>query len=232
MKKCSKCKEEKELSSFYKSKRYKDGLYPSCKNCEVSRSLNYYSDNKEEQLVKKKERYYDNHELNLQKKRDYDELNRELVNRKAREWYHDNIDYAREYYQKNKETILERNKRWVEDNKEYFKILNKESGKKWSKNNPHIVVWRQILYRTIKRFGLKKEASTIELLGYSATDLKDHIESLFEDGMSWNNWGEWHIDHTYPLSLFSELTPISEVNSLSNLKPMWALDNLKKGNRI
>jgi hypothetical protein len=50
--------------------------------------------------------------------------------------------------------------------------------------------------------------------------------------MTWKNWGEWHIDHTYPLSLFSKDTPINEVNSLSNLKPMWASDNLKKGNRI
>jgi len=75
MKKCSKCKQEKEISKFYKSKRYKDGLYPSCKDCEISKSLDYYNNNKEKQLERKKERYYDNHESNLQKKRDYDELN-------------------------------------------------------------------------------------------------------------------------------------------------------------
>ena len=232
MKKCSKSKKEKEVSKFYKSKRQKDGLYPSCKDCEVSRSLDYYNKNKEEQLERKKERYYNNHEFNLKKMRDYNELNRELVNKKSIERYYDNLEYARNYYKNNREVILERNRKWIEKNKEYFKKLNVENSKRWLKKNPHVVVWRQILYRTINRFGIKKENKTIELLGYSAIELKNHIELLFEDGMTWENWGEWHIDHTHPLSLFDKETPINEVNSLSNLKPMWASDNLKKGNRI
>jgi hypothetical protein len=55
MKKCSKCEKEKEAYNFYKSKRQKDGLYPSCKDCEISRSLDYYNNNKEEQLERKKD---------------------------------------------------------------------------------------------------------------------------------------------------------------------------------
>ena len=51
MKKCSKCKEEKEISNFYKSKRYKDGLYPSCKDCGEL----YYTNNIDRIKVRSKE---------------------------------------------------------------------------------------------------------------------------------------------------------------------------------
>lgn len=231
MKKCNSCKEEKEFSEFYKSKRYKDGHYPSCKKCEIKRSTSYYFENKDEQSKKSKERYYKNQEFYLKKKREYDSKNREEVNKKAKERYHNNLDYAREYYKKNKERILVRNKKWIEENKDYFKRINSENTKKWLKKNPHIVVWRSILYRTIYKFEIEKESKTIELLGYSANDLKKHIESQFTEGMSWDNWGEWHIDHKYPLSLFDKDTPINIVNSLENLKPLWAIDNIRKGNK-
>lgn len=228
MKICKKCKENKNLIDFYKSKSYKDGYYTSCKKCESDRTLNYYNNNKEEQKSKRKKRYIKNHESELKKKREYDKKNREAVNKKARERYHNNIEYSKEYYINNKEIILERNKKWIENNKEYFKILNCENSKRWSKNNPHVVVWRQILYRTIKKFKKKKELTTNEMLGYSAMELKIHIESLFEIGMSWENWGEWHIDHIIPLCTFNKESPISEINSLTNLRPLWATDNLKR----
>jgi hypothetical protein len=53
-------------------------------------------------------------------------------------------------------------------------------------------------------------------------ELKEHITSLFTDGMSWDNYGEWHIDHIKPLTLFDDNTPIHVVNALSNLQPLWA----------
>lgn len=69
------------------------------------------------------------------------------------------------------------------------------------------------------------------MLGYSADDLKLHMESLFKEGMSWDNYGEWHIDHIKPVSLFDPETDISIVNSLDNLQPLWAYENLSKGNK-
>lgn len=73
--------------------------------------------------------------------------------------------------------------------------------------------------------------SSCEKLGYSLSEFKVHIESLFKDGMSWDNHGEWHIDHIIPVSKFP-IENISQVNALNNLQPLWAIDNLKKGNRI
>ena len=77
-----------------------------------------------------------------------------------------------------------------------------------------------------------KSSSTIKMLGYSADDLKTHIESLFKEGMSWDNYGDWHIDHIKPVSLFDDSDDVSIVNSLENLQPLWAFDNLSKSNKF
>ena len=69
----------------------------------------------------------------------------------------------------------------------------------------------------------------MDILGYSALDLKNHLESLFKVGMTWDNYGEWVVDHIYPLSRFDKDTPPSVVNALSNLQPLWWNENSKKG---
>lgn len=76
---------------------------------------------------------------------------------------------------------------------------------------------------------LVREMGRIEsLIGYEIDQLMDNLESKFEDGMSWKNMREWHIDHIKPRSLFSS-KEIKECFDFSNLRPMWAKDNLKKG---
>ena len=80
--------------------------------------------------------------------------------------------------------------------------------------------------------GKKKEGETIEMLGYSFTELKFEMEKKFKVGMSWENWGEWHIDHIKPLSLFDKEEHPSVVNSLSNLQPLWKKENILKSNKI
>lgn len=223
MKVCKKCGIEKDVEEFYSN-------YNSCKSCEIERVKNYINNNKEKISKKRKERYTKNREIELKKKRDYDNKNRETIREKARKRY--NPEKAKEYYLNNKEIILKRNKEWIENNKEYFRYLNSENTKKWLKNNPHVVVWRQILYRTVRSFGKVKESSTQDILGYTADELKIHIESLFVNGMSWDNWGEWHIDHIIPLNFFDKETPIHIVNSLSNLRPLWAEENLKRSKKL
>ena len=49
--------------------------------------------------------------------------------------------------------------------------------------------------------------------------------------MSWDNYGEWHIDHKKPISAFHKDTPPHIINSLCNLQPLWEIDNLKKSNK-
>jgi hypothetical protein len=70
----------------------------------------------------------------------------------------------------------------------------------------------------------------IVILNYDI--LKKHIESLFLEGMSWENWGEWQIDHIKPISSFDKTTDTKIVNNLNNLQPLWASDNIRKGNKF
>jgi len=72
-----------------------------------------------------------------------------------------------------------------------------------------------------------------ELVNFTTDDLKAHLELQFNDGMSWENYGEWHIDHIRPISSFNieSYTDDDFIKcwSLDNLQPLWAIDNLKKG---
>lgn len=73
------------------------------------------------------------------------------------------------------------------------------------------------------------------LVGYSLADLMAHLERLFDQGMGWFNIGEWHVDHRRPRASFIYQSPndpaFKECWALSNLQPLWALDNARKGAR-
>lgn len=74
-----------------------------------------------------------------------------------------------------------------------------------------------------------------KLVGYTLDELMNHLESQFTKGMSWSNYGAWHIDHIIPVSFFGfESFSDNEFRqcwSLKNLQPLWAFDNISKGNR-
>ena len=62
--------------------------------------------------------------------------------------------------------------------------------------------------------------------------LKEHLESQFIDGMGWDNRVEWHIDHIIPLSSAKTEDELYRLCHYTNLQPLWAEDNLKKGNKF
>lgn len=92
----------------------------------------------------------------------------------------------------------------------------------------------QSVYRVLLKNDLEKPSSTYKILGYNAKELKENIESKFKDGMNWNNKKLWHIDHIKPIHQFLKegVTDLSIINSLNNLQPLWAKDNLKKGRKF
>jgi hypothetical protein len=117
---------------------------------------------------------------------------------------------------------------------EYRKKVNRWAFKR-KEANPSKVKTKKFMYscirRMVKNYGLNKTGSTCELVGYTRDELILHIESQFVDGMSWGNYGDWHIDHIKPMSLFFRdgVYNPATVNALSNLQPLWAMDNIKKG---
>jgi uncharacterized protein (DUF2249 family) len=87
-----------------------------------------------------------------------------------------------------------------------------------------------LLWRTL-RVSEKKD-TTYSILGYTPRELRIHLESLFESSMSWENHGRgngmWHIDHIRPINTFDANAPPSIINSLSNLRPLWAAQNIRR----
>jgi len=79
-----------------------------------------------------------------------------------------------------------------------------------------------------------KSASTMELTGCTTEELKDHLASKFTEGMTFENYGEWHIDHILPCTSFNLLLPEEQRKCFhyTNLQPLWAIDNIKKGAKI
>ena len=76
-----------------------------------------------------------------------------------------------------------------------------------------------------RRIGQNKPARTEQLLGCSWLEAKAHFERLFQEGMRWDNHGEWHIDHIRPVASFKP-DELHLMNHISNLQPLWAEENL------
>ena len=158
----------------------------------------------------------------------YIAANKDAKRKKNYDYYHANkeksLEISREYYKKNKEEIIKRQVSYRIDNYETRKLDTTLKLKS---------ACYSMLSRVLKSTNINKSSRTKELLGYSTKELKKHLESQFTDGMNWNNHGEWHIDHKTPLSLMISqgITDPSIINALDNLQPMWAKENLSKGNR-
>jgi len=114
--------------------------------------------------------------------------------------------------------------------KKKYNKTNKEKRKSYKEKRKHMYLWRSVLKASLLRLNKRKEGLTIDLLGYSATEFKNHITSLFTDGMTWDNHGDWHIDHIIDVSSFDKDTPVNVVNALSNLRPLWATTREINGN--
>ena len=76
-----------------------------------------------------------------------------------------------------------------------------------------------------------KKSKTRSILGADFPEVKKHIEGRFTKGMSWKNYGEWHIDHIYPLSWCDTEEEVFIYSHYSNLQPLWAEDNLNKSDK-
>ena len=155
------------------------------------------------------------------------------------------------YYLNNKEHEIKVNKLWKENNRERIKQISKL----WVKNNPEKKNSNQRKYRKNRRERdpmfkvlsnlrtrihevltakhIVKEATTKKLTGCTLEYLKNYLEKKFKDGMSWDNYGQWHIDHIRPCASFNLLDPIEQKICFhyTNLQPLWAEDNLKKSNK-
>ena len=90
------------------------------------------------------------------------------------------------------------------------------------------------LYHALKKDNSYKADKTMKLVGCTPTFLKEYLEAKFKDGITWDNYGEWHVDHIIPCASF-DLTKEEEQKKCfhyTNLQPLWAEENLSKGAKV
>ena len=145
-----------------------------------------------------------------------------------------------------KQKSLERKEKTKKNKQKYNKIYNlnnkdkiKEYNLLYFKNRRQIeplfklrTNTRNLILNSIKRQGYTKQSKTFEILGCSYEDFKQHVERQFTNGMTWDNQGEWHLDHIYPVSLAKDEQELINLNHYTNFQPMWAAENISKGNKI
>lgn len=141
----------------------------------------------------------------------------------------------RNYYLSNKEKILKKNSKYLITFRESYKEKRNSQLKERRKTDVAFKLAHNLRRRmrgAVKRN--QKAGSAVADLGCSIVQFKQYIESKFRDGMSWNNYGHWHLDHIQPLASFdlTNRNDFLKAAHYSNYQPLWAQDNLRKSASI
>jgi len=150
--------------------------------------------------------------------------------------------YSKQYTQANKQKLQqyrqdnkEKRQQYLQENKKKVAKKQAEYEKKRRANDP---VFRMIsslrtgLWHAMN--GTHKPKKTMELLGCSKEHLEHHLSAQFADGMTLENYGEWHVDHIQPIDSFDHNDPeqVKICWHYTNLQPLWGKDNIIKSNKI
>ena len=223
LKKCSKCKEIKEICFFSKNKKTKDKLNCSCKECD-------------------KKKYHENRERNVERMREYKKTNPH----KIKSYYITNQEKYKKYRELKKEqskvymknyyvSNLENRKKYLEETKEIRNLKRNIVEKLKRKSDPlhRLKIYlRNRLAFYLKKKSFTKKNTTFNIVGCTPQELKIYLEQKFIEGMSWENQGEWHIDHKIPLASAKNEEELYKLCHFTNLQPLWATENIKKGSKI
>jgi len=145
------------------------------------------------------------------------------------------------HYHNNREKTIQINKIWGKNNPDKFRKSQNKYQKVYQKNRRKTDILFNlkgiIRSRTKDCFrykSWKKENTFKEYIGCSLEQLKIHIENQFQTGMTWDNHGlhGWHIDHIVPLASAKTPEELYKLCHHTNLQPLWARDNIIKGNKI
>lgn len=218
---CHKCQTEKALTEFSKSKYTTYGVTPQCKRCNAARGAAWALENKEKINIRQKAR------------RDFKLANPEIFGEQMEATRLKNLATAKARRERRKITEPEVLK--AERYQSFLKSKESVSAnlRHRRKTDLNFRIGRNMgnrLYAALKRY--KNSKSWNHFLDYSMEDLRTHLASLFTEGMTWENYGAWHIDHVRPVSSFDFTVNtdavIKECWALDNLQPLWAIDNIRK----
>lgn len=202
MKTCRKCNIPKDLKEFGKRSKEKDGLHYNCKSCNKEIDIQ----NKDNREIYNKQHYKDNRDIKLSKSKKYNEQNRDII---------------KIYSQNYENNPINKNKR------------NKRRRERYKNDISFRITCnlRTYFYNILKNKNISKSNSIIELTGCSINNFINHIESLFQYGMSWDNYGKvWEYDHHLPISSFNitKLEDQQECFYYINIKPRFKTSDIAK----
>ena len=203
---CTTCKKAKELSEFHKEKNGKYGVKSKCKEC-----------------------FYE-YKRNNPKEKEYRRTN--YVRHREKK-----LAYKKQYYWGNVEKIGEYNKEYNSrvEVKEAKTKYNREYERNRKANDPLYKFKKAIQARisqSIASRGYTKRSRSYIILGADYKYVRKYFERQFTDKMSWDNYGEWEIDHIKPMSSAKTEEQAIELNHYTNLQPLWKKDNREKYNKI
>ena len=217
-KKCSKCQVTKSIDLFPNDPKCSDGKRGTCKECRLTQ----WVPQEDEVLTCKICNDEKHHSLfaNHGKQKPHECK----TCRNTRE--HDKRNLDRDAYNKNKRESYQVQKDKINETRR--KTLQKRRDE-----DPKYRVMMALhcrLYMAVK----VKSGKTLELTGCSKEELVTHLESKFTEGMTWENYGEWHVDHIRPCASFNLENPEEQKRCFhwTNLQPLWAQDNIRKGAKI
>jgi len=242
-------------------RKEKDRIYRIENNEKVTKGQrDGYRRNREKILLKKKQYLKENKEEINKRRREkfHNEPERQkLINARNRAWYEKNKDkdshknMRKEYREKNVDKLKEKHRLY---NKSRDRDIVNARARKWRNKNKDVQNEKLRIRRNnniTKKIsnnistairdslhGMKAGRRWETLVGYTVEDVKTHLEDLFCDGMGWEDFlkGKIHIDHIHPIASFN-FTNTEDLDfklcwSLSNLQPLWATDNLRKGCKL
>jgi hypothetical protein len=192
-----------------------------------------------------KENYKAYYQANLEKNKAYSKAwrkaNPEKANAYRKAWRKANREKVRAsnkvWSKANPEKVRAKNKAWHKANREKVREKYRNYMKHRCETDPLFKATsaiRNCINTAISKSGYSKNSRTELILGCSFQEFKNHIESKFSNGMTWLNHGmhTWHIDHIIPMASANTMEEIIKLNHYTNLQPLWAMDNLKKGDSM
>lgn len=251
---CIKCQQELPVTTefFYADPTGRDGFLRRCKECHKALGRERHAQNRDQRLIANRIRYQANKERILATQKLYYERNKQRIAEQGREYRARNQEAIRarraRYKEQSHNNILESNRRnyrrlkaagrqyeWRDANREKAREYHREYCKKWLSSGKRRVCHTiaVLMGRSLRRG--KDGYSWEKLVGYRRAELVRHIERQFIKGMSWDNFGEWHIDHILPVAMFDFERPEDDgfkaCWALTNLRPFWGIENMSKGDK-
>jgi len=229
MKRCPRCEVEKPETDFgVRKSGYRAGqLRPECRPCEAQRMKAWHDAHPEYRSEKRKawrKRDREKHPEKYAKQfRDRRAKDPERFNRLAREWRARNPEKARaigrRFYANHREERLAEFRARVHNDPVFAARVNLST---------------RIAHALRRNHGIRKSQKTLDLLGCSLVELRSHLEAKFQPGMSWDNYGAWHVDHIRPCASFDLSDPAQQrvCFHYTNLQPLWASDNFHKSAKL